>query len=61
MNSVRKLASWAVQGGLLGLVSGVLSCVVSQSYLLVHDQKTLDHIVWPGLVFALVVLLPLSR
>jgi len=35
--------------------------VVSQSHLLVHDQKTLDHIVWPGLVFALVVLLPLSR
>jgi hypothetical protein len=50
-----------VRWGLLGLVSGVLSCVVSQSYLLVHDQKTLDHIVWPGLVFALVVLLPLSR
>jgi len=60
MNSVRKLASWAVRWGLLGLASGVLSCVVSQSYLLVHDQKTLDHIVWPGLVFALVVLLPLS-
>jgi len=61
MNSVRKLASWAVRWGLLGLVSGVLSCAVSQSYLLVHDQKTLDHIVWPGMVFALVVLLPLSR
>ncbi len=61
MSSVRKLASWAVRWGVLGLVSGVLSCVVSQSYLLVHDQKTLDHIVWPGFVFALVVLLPLCR
>jgi len=61
MNSARKLASWAVRWGLLGFVSGVLSCVVSQSHLLVHDQKTLDHIVWPGLLFALVVLLPLSR
>lgn len=61
MNSLRQRASWAVRWGLLGLVSGALSCVVSQSHLLVHDQKTLDHIVWPGLVFALVVLLPLSR
>ena len=61
MNCVRQPANWVVRWGLLGLVSGVLSCVVSQSHLLVHDQKTLDHIVWPGLVFALVVLLPLSR
>jgi hypothetical protein len=61
MSSVRKFASWGVRWGVLGLVSGVLSCVVSQSYILVHDQMTLDHIVWPGIVFALVVLLPLSR
>jgi hypothetical protein len=27
----------------------------------VREQKTLDHIVWPGMVFALVVLLPISR
>jgi len=52
-----------VRWGLLGLVSGVLSCAMSESHIiyLVHEQKTADHIVWPGLVFALVVLLPLSR
>ena len=63
MNSRGKLASWAVRWGLLGLVSGVLSCGMSESRIiyLVREQKTLDHIVWPGLVFALVVLLPLSR
>ena len=61
MRSVRKLASWAARWGLLGFVSGLLSCLMSQSFLLYRDQKTLDHIVWPGLVFALVVLLPLSR
>jgi hypothetical protein len=27
----------------------------------VRAQKTIDHIVWPGVVFALVVLLPISR
>jgi hypothetical protein len=26
-----------------------------------REQKTLDHIVWPGLVFALVALVPISR
>jgi hypothetical protein len=36
---------------------------MSESHIiyLVREQKTADHIVWPGLVFALVVLLPLSR
>jgi hypothetical protein len=36
---------------------------MSESHImyLVREQKTVDHIVWPGLVFALVVLLPLSR
>jgi hypothetical protein len=61
MNFIPKLLSLAVQWGFLGLISGVLSCAISQSFIIVHDQKTLDHIVWPGLVFALVVLLPLSR
>jgi hypothetical protein len=28
---------------------------------LAREQKTVDHIVWPGIVFALVVLLPMSR
>jgi len=58
-----KLGSMAVRAGLLGLVSGVLSCLMSQSRLIyvVREQKTLDHIVWPGMVFALVVLLPISR
>jgi len=52
-----------VRWGLLGLVSGVLSCAMSESHIiyLVREQKTADHIVWPGLVFALVVLLPVSR
>ncbi len=63
MNFRRKLASWAVRWGLLGFVSGVLSCAMSESHIvyLVREQKTVDHIVWPGLVFALVVLLPTSR
>ena len=63
MNSFRKSATWAVRWGLLGLLSGVLSCAMSESHIiyLVREQKTVDHIVWPGLVFALVVLLPLSR
>ena len=61
--SVRKLFSVAVRWGLLGFVSGVLSCGMADSSLLyvVRAQKTIDHIVWPGLVFALVVLLPISR
>ena len=63
MNSVFKRASLTVRWGLLGLVSGVLSCLMSQSRMIyvVREQKTLDHIVWPGMVFALVVLLPISR
>jgi len=61
MKSFLKCPSMAVRWGLLGLVSGVLSCVISQSYIIVRDQRTLDHIIWPGMVFALVVLLPLSR
>jgi len=63
VNSVRKLFSLAVRWGLLGLVSGLLSCAMTQSSIIyvVREQKTLDHIVWPGIVFALVVLLPISR
>jgi len=61
MKSFLKCPSMAVWWGLLGLVSGVLSCVISQSHIIVRDQRTLDHIIWPGMVFALVVLLPLSR
>lgn len=63
MSPVRELSSWAVRWGLLGLVSGVLSCGLadSSSLYLVRYQKTFDHIVWPGLVFALVVILPMSR
>jgi len=63
VNSVRKLFSLAVRWGLLGLVSGLLSCAMTQSHIIyvVREQKTLDHIVWPGIVFALVVLLPISR
>ena len=36
---------------------------MSQSWIIyvVRLQKTLDHIVWPGIVFALVVLFPVSR
>lgn len=63
MHSVLNRVSLAVRGGVLGLIAGVLSCEISQSHLIywVREQKTLDHIVWPGFVFALVVLLPLSR
>lgn len=63
VNSMRGLFSLAVRWGLLGLVSGLLSCLMSQSSIIyvVREQKTLDHIVWPGMVFALVVLLPISR
>ncbi|MCE5311339.1 MAG: hypothetical protein LLG20_27185 [Acidobacteriales bacterium] len=61
MKCFLKCPSMAVRWGLLGLVSGVLSCVISQSRIIVRDQRTLDHIIWPGMVFALVVLLPLSR
>lgn len=52
-------ARWA----LLGLLSGLLSCALTQSRLIyvAREQKTLDHIVWPGLVFALIVLFPMSR
>lgn len=61
MISVLRCAHWAVRWGLLGFVSGLLSCVMSQSYIVVRDQRTLDHIIWPGMVFAVVVLLPVSR
>ena len=49
--------------GLLGLVSGVLSCGMADSSMIYVErtQKTYDHIVWPGLVFALIVILPISR
>lgn len=63
MSSVLAHMSVGLRGGILGLVSGLLSCAMAQSRLiyLTREQKTLDHIVWPGIVFALVVLLPMSR
>lgn len=63
MGSLLKRASLAWGGGVLGLASGLVSCLMSQSSLLylAKEQKTIDHIVWPGIVFALLVLLPLSR
>ncbi|GEM_PF-3400779 len=56
-------ASLTVRAGLLGFVSGLLSCLLAESRIIyiAREQKTFDHVVWPGLVFALVVLLPLSR
>jgi hypothetical protein len=61
--SILKRVSMGVRWGVLGLVSGVLSCAMADSRLiyLAREQKTVDHIVWPGIVFALVVLLPMSR
>jgi hypothetical protein len=63
MNFLRRFFRLAVRYGLLGLVSGVLSCGMADSSMLyvVREQKTYDHIVWPGLVFALIVILPISR
>ena len=61
MKCIFGLASVPVRAGLLGFGSGALSCGLSQSFIIVREQRTLDHIVWPGLVFALVVLFPVSR
>jgi len=63
MGSTLKRAIMGVRWGFLGFVSGVLSGLMAQSHIiyLTREQKTLDHIVWPGMVFALVVLLPISR
>lgn len=63
MSSVLSRVSMRVRWGFLGLVSGLLSCAMADSRLiyLAREQKTVDHIVWPGMVFALVVLLPMSR
>lgn len=63
MSSVLGGVSMRVRWGFLGLVSGLLSCAMADSRLiyLAREQKTVDHIVWPGLVFALVVVLPMSR
>lgn len=63
MKFARKLFSVAARWGLLGFVSGLFSCALAQSHIIyvVREQKTLDHMVWPGIVFALVVLLPMSR
>lgn len=63
MNSMGKVTSWAARWGVLGLLSGVLSCGMADSRMLyvVREQKTYDHIVWPGLVFALIVILPMCR
>src|SRR5512137_1778702 len=63
MSSLRRFFRLAMRWGLLGLVSGVLSCGMADSRILyvVREQKTFDHIVWPGLVFALIVILPISR
>jgi len=63
MSSVLKRASMGVRWGFLGLASGFLSCAMASSSIiyLAREQKTLDHIVWPGMVFGVVVLLPMSR
>lgn len=63
MGSILKGVSIGMRWGVLGLVSGLLSCAMADSSLiyLAREQKTVDHIVWPGIVFALVVLLPMSR
>lgn len=63
MNPIFKRAGLAVRWGFLGLISGLLSCAMSESRILyiAREHKTIDHIVWPGIVFALVVLLPMSR
>ena len=63
MSSVLKRASMGVRWGFLGLASGLLSCAMASSSIiyLAREQKTLDHIVWPGMVFGVVVLLPMSR
>ena len=63
LNSGLKHVSLTVRAGLLGLVSGTLSCLLVESRIIyvAREQKTYDHVVWPGLVFALVVLFPISR
>ena len=63
ISSFLSRVSTGVRWGFLGLVSGLLSCAMADSRLiyLAREQKTVDHIVWPGMVFALVVLLPMSR
>ena len=63
MNFGLKRASLTVRAGLLGFVSGVLSCEMAESNIIyiVRLQKTVDNMVWPGIVFALVVLFPISR
>jgi hypothetical protein len=63
MSSILKRVSMGVRWGIVGFVSGLLSCAMAQSSILylAREQKTVDHIVWPGMVFALVVLLPMSR
>jgi hypothetical protein len=63
MGFMRKITSWAARWGVLGFVAGVLACGMADARMLyvVRAQKTYDHIVWPGLVFALIVILPISR
>lgn len=63
MNATLKRAALGARWGCVGLVSGLLSCAMVESRLiyLAREQKTLDHVVWPGIVFALVVLLPMCR
>jgi hypothetical protein len=63
MRSVLTRANYGLRWGLVGLLSGLLSCAMTQSRIiyLAREQKTLDHVVWPGMVFALVVLLPMTR
>ena len=59
MNSHRTQLSMAVTSGLLGLLSGVLS---SSTILLRFPGTSQSPVMWlPGFVFALVVLLPISR
>jgi hypothetical protein len=59
MKSFLKCPSMAVWWGLLGLVSGVLSCVISQSHIFVRDQRTWINYLGLEWCSALVVLLPL--
>ncbi len=58
-----KHPSLTVRAGLLGCLSGIFSCLLASSSIIyiARAQKTFDHIVWPGLVFAVVVIFPLSR
>jgi hypothetical protein len=63
LNPGPKHASLTLRSGLLGLLSGTLSCLLVESRILyvAREQKTYDQVVWPGLAFGLIVLFPISR